>query len=204
MTDPSLFRYNVFLRGRYLIVRALRKEPFRMGSDYGGQLSSDTVTQPAIASSGQVDQPEPAARQNSAVVYGLGFFGLSTTTQALAGLYLFFYVDVLGLAVALAAVINIIYAIWDAVNDPLVGYLSDNTRSRWGRRRPWLLAGLPFYLLLFVLIYAVPGVFRQGDALFWYALVVIFLFEAASTVMNTNYQALFPDWYRAGISSPAG
>ena len=89
-----------------------------------------------------------------------------------------------------------IYAIWDAVNDPIVDYLSDNTRTRWGRRRPWLLAGLPFYLLLFALIYAVPGVFRDGIALFWYALIVLFLFEAASTVMNTNYQTLFPELFQ--------
>jgi GPH family glycoside/pentoside/hexuronide:cation symporter len=121
---------------------------------------------------------------------------LTSTTQALAGFFLFFYVDVLGLAVALAALINVIYAIWDAVNDPIVGYLSDNTRTRWGRRRPWLLIGLPFYLLFFVLIYAVPGAFRQGNALFWYALIVIFLFETASTVMNTNYQALFPELFQ--------
>ena len=58
---------------------------------------------------------------------------------AFGGYYLFYYVDVLGLAVALTAIVNVVYAIWDAVNDPLVGYLADNTRTRWGRRRPWLL-----------------------------------------------------------------
>ena len=102
----------------------------------------------------------------------------------------------LGLAVALAAVIHVIYAIWDAVNDPLVGFLSDNTRTRWGRRRPWLLAGLPFYLLFFVLVYAVPEPFRGGQRLFWYALVMIFLFETASTVIATNYEALFPELFQ--------
>jgi len=117
--------------------------------------------------------------------------------HAFDGYYLFFYVDTLGLTVALAAIVNVIYAIWDAVNDPLVGYLSDNTRTRWGRRRPWLLAGLPFYVVFLVLIYAVPEPFRQGDALFWYALVMIFLFETASTVMNTNYEALFPELFQA-------
>jgi GPH family glycoside/pentoside/hexuronide:cation symporter len=121
---------------------------------------------------------------------------LTSTGLALAGFFLFFYVDVLGLSIALAAIINVVYAIWDAVNDPIVGYLSDNTRTRWGRRRPWLLAGLPFYLLLFVFIYAVPGAFREGNALFWYALIVLFLFEGASTVMNTNYQALFPELFQ--------
>ncbi|MCP4363664.1 MAG: MFS transporter [Chloroflexi bacterium] len=137
----------------------------------------------------------PVTPSNSPIVYGLGIFGLSGIIQALAGFYLFFYVDVLGLTVALAAIVNIIYTIWDAVNDPLVGYLSDNTRTRWGRRRPWLLIGLPAYLILFVLIYTVPEAFRHGDALFWYALIVIFLFETLSTIMNTNYEALFPELF---------
>jgi GPH family glycoside/pentoside/hexuronide:cation symporter len=159
-------------------------------------MSSESSGPIAAPSPGQLDQPGSAALDNSPVVYGLGFFGLASTAQALAGYYLFFYVDVLGLSVALAASINVVYAIWDAVNDPLAGYLSDNTRSRWGRRRPWLLAGLPFYLILFVLIYAVPGAFRQGNALFWYALVVIFLWETAATVISMNYQALFPELFQ--------
>jgi GPH family glycoside/pentoside/hexuronide:cation symporter len=145
---------------------------------------------------GQLGAGESATRTNSPIAYGLGYFGLTSTTQALAGFFLFFYVDVLGLAVALVAFINIIYAIWDAFNDPLVGFLSDNTRSRWGRRCPWLVAGLPFYLLFFLLIYAVPDVFRRGEALFWYALIVVLLFETASTVMLTNYQALFPELFQ--------
>jgi GPH family glycoside/pentoside/hexuronide:cation symporter len=112
------------------------------------------------------------------------------------GFYLFFYVDVLGLAVTLAAIVNVIYAIWDALNDPLVGYLSDNTRTRWGRRRPWLLAGLPFYVSLLVLIYAAPEALQQGHSLFWYALIVVFLFEGAYTVMSVNYCALFPELFQ--------
>ena len=159
-------------------------------------MSSESTNQIAVPSPDQLGQPKSPARENSPVAYGLGTFGLTSTGLALAGFFLFFYVDVLGLTVAMAAIINVIYAIWDAVNDPIVGYLSDNTRTRWGRRRPWLLAGLPFYLLLFALIYAVPGVFRDGIALFWYALIVLFLFEAASTVMNTNYQALFPEMFQ--------
>lgn len=160
-------------------------------------MPSETTIQIAEAApSDQLGSPRPSVRANSPVAYGLGAFGLTSTSQALAGFYLFFYVDVLGLAVALAAVINVIYAIWDAVNDPLVGYLSDNTRSRWGRRRPWLLAGLPFYLLFFLLVYSVPEAFRRGDALFWYALIVILLFETASTVVNTNYEALFPEFFQ--------
>jgi GPH family glycoside/pentoside/hexuronide:cation symporter len=165
-------------------------------------MSSESSGPVAAQSPGQLDRPGSAALDNSPVVYGLGYFGLASITQALAGYYLFFYVDVLGLSVALAAIVNVVYAIWDAVNDPVVGYLSDNTRSRWGRRRPWLLIGLPFYLILFVLVYAVPGAFRQGNALFWYAMLVIFLWETASTVISMNYQALFPELFQ-GFKSRA-
>ncbi|MCP4363486.1 MAG: MFS transporter, partial [Chloroflexi bacterium] len=73
-------------------------------------MSSTTETQQSLFSEAQ-----PVTPKNSPVVYGLGAFGLSGITQALAGFYLFFYVDVLGLTVALAAIVNIVYAIWDAV-----------------------------------------------------------------------------------------
>ena len=109
---------------------------------------------------------------------------------------MFYYIDELGLAVAMAAIINVIYAIWDAVDDLLVGFFSDNTRTRWGRRRPWLLTGLPFYVGILVLVYAVPQRFLQGNALFWYALVVFLLFEAARTIMSVNYAALFPELFQ--------
>ncbi|MFC1922703.1 MFS transporter [Chloroflexota bacterium] len=145
---------------------------------------------------GEISQTEPKTLNNSAIAYGLGSFGLESAYKVFIGFYIFFYVDVLGLAVALTAVINIVFAIWDAVNDPLVGYLSDNTRSRWGRRRPWLLTALPFYVVLLVLTYTVPAVFRRGESLFWYALVVFLLFETAYTVLSVNYDALFPELFQ--------
>ena len=134
--------------------------------------------------------------QNSPIVYGVGSFGLESAFKVFTGFYVFYYVDVLGLAVAMAAIINIVYAIWDAANDPLVGFLSDNTRTRWGRRRPWLLIGLPFYIGSLVLVYAVPAPFKQGSTLFWYALIMFTLFEGAYTVMQVNYTALFPELFQ--------
>ena len=125
----------------------------------------------------QLSESQAIAIQNSPITYGVGSFGLESLYTVFAGFYIFYYIDELGLAVAMAAIINVIYAIWDAVNDPLVGFLSDNTRTRWGRRSPWLLIGLPFYVSILVLVYAVPKPFLQGNALFWYGLVIFFLFE---------------------------
>lgn len=139
---------------------------------------------------------QPIATQNSPLAYGIGSFGLESLYTVFAGFYMFYYIDELGLAVAMAAIINIVYGIWDAVDDLLVGFLSDNTRTRWGRRRPWLLTGLPFYVGILVLVYAVPEPFLQGTALFWYALLVFLLFESARTIMSINYAALFPELFR--------
>ena len=144
----------------------------------------------------QVSISLPVATQNSPIAYGLGSFGLESLYNVFAGFYMFYYIDELGLAVAMAGIINVIYAVWDAVNDPLAGFLSDNTRTRWGRRRPWLLTGLPFYVGILVLVYAVPKPFLHGNALFWYALLIIFLFEAAYTIMSVNYKALFPELFQ--------
>jgi len=126
----------------------------------------------------------------------LGSFGLESAYKVFWGFYVFYYVDVLGLAVTLAALINVVYGVWDAANDPLVGVLSDNTRTRWGRRRPWLLVGLPFYVGFLVLTYAVPGPLQERLPLFWYALAMVMLFETASTVMSVNYDALFPELFQ--------
>jgi GPH family glycoside/pentoside/hexuronide:cation symporter len=152
-----------------------------------------TTTEPQES---QLSVSQPIAIQNSPIAYGLGSFGLESLHTVFAGFYMFYYIDELGLAVVMAAIINVIYAIWDAVNDPLVGFLSDNTRTRWGRRRPWLLPGLPFYVGILVLVYAVPKPFLQGNALFWYALVIFFLFEAAYTIISVNYAALFPELFQ--------
>ena len=144
----------------------------------------------------QLTKPEPETLKNSPFAYGLGSFGLESLYKVFVGFYMFYYIDELGLAVAMAAIINVVYAVWDAVNDPLVGFLSDNTRTRWGRRRPWLLAGLPFYVGILVLVYAVPESFQGGNALFWYALVMFILFETAYTIMGVNYDALFPELFQ--------
>ena len=144
----------------------------------------------------QLSESQFIAYQNSPTAYGLGSFGLESLYTVFVGFYIFYYIDELGLAVAMAAIINVIYAIWDAINDPLVGFLSDNTRTRWGRRKPWLSIGLLFYVSSLVLVYAVPKPFLQGDTLFWYALLIFLLFESAYTIMAVNYGSLFPELFQ--------
>ena len=67
--------------------------------------------------------------------------------------YLYFLTDVVGLSPALAGTVLLISKIWDAVNDPLMGVITDRTRTRYGRRRPFLLAGIAFIFLSYFMLW---------------------------------------------------
>jgi GPH family glycoside/pentoside/hexuronide:cation symporter len=76
------------------------------------------------------------------VRYGLADLGIALITSAMQFFLLFYYTDVAGINPALAGVALMVGKLtWDAINDPLFGYWSDRTRSRFGRRRIWMLIG---------------------------------------------------------------
>ncbi|MCJ7707509.1 MAG: MFS transporter, partial [Anaerolineales bacterium] len=121
------------------------------------------------------------------LAYGAGDLGPAIVT-AINGFFLnAFLLDVAGLRPAAAGAIFLIAKIWDAVNDPIIGVLTDRTKSRWGRRRPWLLfAAVPFGLAFF-LHWIVPPLSDAGK--FWYYVVVAILLDSAFTAINVPYAA---------------
>jgi GPH family glycoside/pentoside/hexuronide:cation symporter len=126
------------------------------------------------------------------VSYGAGDSGFSLTSTALALLYLFFLVNVVGLDPAAAGLSIGIGRIWDAFNDLFVGTLSDRTRSRWGRRRPYLLFGAIPLGIAFVLMWLVPPTDQQTLLLIYYTAMYI-LFDTLFTLTNVPYIALTPE-----------
>ncbi|MDX2100153.1 MAG: MFS transporter, partial [Leptolyngbyaceae cyanobacterium bins.59] len=94
---------------------------------------------------------------------------------------------------SLAALSQLVGKIWDAVNDPMVGVLSDKTVSRWGRRYPWMIYGAIPFGLFFFLQWIVPfdgtKSFNQWP-LFWYYTIISILFNTLFTVVNLPYTAL--------------
>ena len=125
------------------------------------------------------------------IAYGIGDIG-PALVFTISGFYLnAFLLDIAGLRPAMAGVIFLLVKIWDSVNDPIIGWISDRTDTRWGRRRPWLLFGaIPFGLAWF-LQWQVPNLGDTG--LFFYYLFVAILLDTAFTAVNIPYVSLTPE-----------
>jgi len=125
------------------------------------------------------------------LAFGVGDLGPAIVT-AINGFFLnAFLLDVAGLRPGVAGAIFLIVKIWDAVNDPIMGALTDRTRTRWGRRRPWLLFGAIPFGVFFFLQWIVPPLNDFGK--FWYYLVVALFLDTAYTAVNVPYASLTPE-----------
>ena len=91
------------------------------------------------------------------IIYGSGDLGIASWGTLRQIFYAIFLTDVVGLEARLASFAALIGVIWDSINDPLVGILSDRVTSRWGRRRPFLLIfSIPFGLAFLLMWWAPP------------------------------------------------
>src|SRR5512136_1056656 len=101
------------------------------------------------------------------VRYGLADLGIALITSAMQFFLLFYYTDVAGINPALAGTALLVGKLtWDAVNDPLFGYLSDRTRSRFGRRRIYMLLGAVPLGLAAWLMFSLPQGLTGASAFF--------------------------------------
>jgi GPH family glycoside/pentoside/hexuronide:cation symporter len=130
-------------------------------------------------------------------LYAIANLGGSIPYQAYNAAVLFFYTDVKQLSPATAAIIMTIYAIWNAVNNPIIGHYSDQLQSRWGRRIPLIKFGALPFALSFAAIWNPPfDATSNGDALALWFLVSIIVFEGLGTVVTmAGHQALLPEMF---------
>ena len=100
-----------------------------------------------------------------------------------------FMTDAMGIAAVTAGALFAISKIYDAVTDPLMGTLSDKTRSRWGRHRPYLILGAVVGGLSLVALFAPPGGI-VGDNAVWYMLAALLFYSTGYTIFNVPYLAM--------------
>ncbi len=123
-----------------------------------------------------------------AMGYGLGSLGTGMYAAVPGLLLLYYLTDILGVAAGLAGVAIFVPKLWDVISDPLMGSISDRTRSSWGRRRPYLLAGGLALPLCFGLLFSAPDI--SSDAAFIYTLAMYTLCATAFTIYQVPYIAM--------------
>jgi GPH family glycoside/pentoside/hexuronide:cation symporter len=126
--------------------------------------------------------------------YAIGFFGMSIPINMLKTFAFTFYVLERGVTTTQWGLMMLIYAFIDALDNPVYGFLSDRTRTRWGRRRPWLVIGAPLLILFLIAFYNLPA-FLSGNSVFAYCMLFYILTGTLDSVINANYAALFPELF---------
>ena len=115
--------------------------------------------------------------------YGVGELGTAVPIGLAIFYLLFFLTEVVGLSPTLAGTVLLIGRVWDAVNDPVIGWLSDRTQSRWGRRYPWLVLGaLPLGFFTFML-WLVPPLESEISLFIYYVLMAVGGYAAFSVII---------------------
>ena len=126
------------------------------------------------------------------IIYGTGDWGRASFNTLRQFFYAIFLTDVVGLDPRLASFAALISILWDAINDPIVGAVSDNVRTRWGRRRPFLLLfSIPFALAFVLLWWAPP--WQSQLMLMVHVTLAYMVSDTIQTLITVPYLALTPE-----------
>jgi GPH family glycoside/pentoside/hexuronide:cation symporter len=124
------------------------------------------------------------------VLYGIADLGISLLTASIQFFLLFYYTDIAGIDPGIAGSALLVGKLtWDAFNDPFFGFLSDRTRSRWGRRKPYMLLGAVPLGLSIWLLYSIPAGLTGAKA-FFAVLGTFLLVDTFQTMISVPYYAM--------------
>jgi len=120
--------------------------------------------------------------------YAIGSVSTGVFSTVPGLLLLSFMVRQLEIPAAIAGIVLLIPRLWDVITDPFCGSLSDRTFTRWGARRPWMLAGSFTLPIAFVFLFTVPDL--SASALIWYILFIYILCTTTFTIYQVPYIAM--------------
>lgn len=134
------------------------------------------------------------------ISHGTGKFLAEFLTGAYGLMVYYFFETELHLSGLFVSIATIIYALWNAINDPLIGFATGKDckiTRKYGRRSPWILIGLILCSVIYTVIFSVPEAVRKNQILlFIWMVVFVCLYDGCYSLWEVNYQGVFPDKFR--------
>lgn len=125
----------------------------------------------------------------SKIAYGMGDVGCNFSWMFVGNFLMIFYTDIFEINMSIVAGLMFFSRFWDAINDPIIGNLSDKTRTRWGRYRPWLLIAAPLTAVVLVLTFSAHPTWHENAKLI-YITVTYCILVLGYTCVNIPYGTL--------------
>ena len=123
--------------------------------------------------------------------FGIGAIGKDAICNLVGAFLMLYFTDTLYLAPAFVGVLFFVARIWDAINDPMMGMIVDNTHTRFGKFRIWLVIGTLVNSVVFVLLF--HSFHLSGTALYIYVSVMYILYGMTYTIMDVPYWSWLPN-----------
>ena len=123
--------------------------------------------------------------------FGIGAIGKDAICNLVGAFLMLYFTDTLYLAPAFVGVLFFVARIWDAINDPMMGMIVDNTHTRFGKFRIWLVIGTLVNSVVFVLLFHSFNL--SGTALYVYVSVMYILYGMTYTIMDVPYWSWLPN-----------
>ncbi|MGV9198243.1 MAG: MFS transporter [Promethearchaeia archaeon] len=136
------------------------------------------------------DTEVPLKKKLSFAVGNIGGLAIGQSSILLLYTYYFLYLGIPLSPIGISLIL-VVYGVWDALNEPLIGHLSDFTRTRIGRRKPFILIGIIPLMICSYLIYTPP----TGDPILSavYLIIILLLYETFVTMVITIWYSIFPE-----------
>ena len=127
--------------------------------------------------------------------FGIGALGKDLCYAIVSSYLMIYFTDLVGLAPAFVGSLFLVARLWDAVNDPMMGIIVDNTRTKWGKFRPWILIGTVINAVVLMFLFKNPNSLSQSSIYVYYSIMYL-LWGMTYTIMDIPYWSMLPSLSR--------